>query len=79
VIRVFAIAALVCAATSVAAATPRGPWNVTCQTYPGAQTWKDAYDLAVNSGAFSFTLANGTEVRTTAGMNCYATLAKVTS
>ena len=44
-------------------------WTVTCQN---ARTWNNTTAPNITNGAFQFTLPDGTEVRTTAGMNCYA-------
>ena len=47
-------------------------WSVTCLT---AKIWSNTTAPNMTNGAFQFTLQDGTEIRTTAGMNCYATRA----
>ena len=55
-------------ATPLGAAQPES-WTVTCQN---AKTWANTTSPNITGGAFRFTLQDGTEVQTTAGMNCYA-------
>ncbi len=55
-------------AAPLGAAQPE-TWSVTCQ---GAKTWANTTAPNTSGGAFQFTLPDGTEIRTTAGMNCFA-------
>ncbi len=68
--RYFSTVALLGLIASPAAAAES--WTVTCQ---GAKTWANTTPPNITGGAFQFTLPDGTEVRTTAGMNCWATRA----
>ncbi len=65
-----AVALLGLIATPAAAA--QESWSVFCT---GVPKWTNTTPPNITGGAFQFTLPDGTEVRTTAGMNCYATRA----
>jgi hypothetical protein len=67
-----AVALLACYPVS-AFAEPTELWSVTCMQGGSPKTWGKATAPNITNGAFQFTLEDGTEVRTTAGMNCYAT------
>jgi hypothetical protein len=45
-------------------------WTVRCNAAGGV--WHNTTAPNITNGAFQFTLPDGTEVRTTAGMNCWA-------
>ncbi len=60
-------------ATPISAAQPE-TWTVTCHTGSGTiKNWTNTTPPNITNGMFQFTLMDGTEVRTTAGLNCYAT------
>ena len=65
----FALFLLVLGMSQADAAQPES-WTVTCQN---AKTWANTTAPNTTGGAFQFTLQDGTEVRTTAGLNCWAT------
>ncbi len=54
------------------AATPE-TWTVSCMLGGIPKAWTSTTPPNITNGAFQFTLPTGQEVRTTAGMNCYAT------
>jgi hypothetical protein len=55
-----------------AIAAPTELWTVTCMQGGSPKTWGKTTAPNITNGAFQFTLEDGTEIRTTAGMNCYA-------
>ncbi len=61
-------AVLATLATPLGAAQPEA-WTVFCQ---GGLKWDRTTPPNTSGGSFQFTLQDGTEVRTTAGLNCYA-------
>jgi len=65
------LAVLMTAPASWAAPTPSA-WKVTCLHGGVIKTWTSAAAPDITRGAFQFTAQDGTEVLTTAGMNCYA-------
>ena len=54
------------------AAPPSDSWKVVCLHGSVTKTWTSVAAPDTNRGAFQFTTQDGIEVRTTAGMNCYA-------
>jgi len=68
-IRLISAAALLTVLSSPLAAAATETWTVTCQ---GVPKWTQTTPPNQTNGAFEFTLLDGTQVRTTAGMNCVA-------
>ncbi len=74
---IIALAALAAVATETAvtavnAAPGNDAWTVKCMAGPAVQTWNEASGPLYNQGGFTFTSREGADVRTTAGMNCWA-------
>ncbi len=66
-----AFALFILALSQADAAQPES-WTVSCIGSGSPRAWTNTTAPNMSGGAFQFTLQDGTEVRTTAGMNCYA-------
>ena len=68
--RLVLIAAAVLAVPSAVGSTQPETWTVRCVSITAP--WADVTKLASVNGGFNFVDKNGREVRTSAGMNCWA-------
>jgi hypothetical protein len=68
--RLLLVAAVVLAVPSAAGSAQVETWTIRCVSI--AAPWQDATTLSGINGGFAFIDKNGREVRTTAGMNCWA-------
>jgi len=68
--RLLLVAATALAVPSAAGSAQVETWTIRCVSI--APPWHDVTQLASINGGFNFIDKNGREVRTTAGMNCWA-------
>lgn len=68
--RLLLVAATALAVPSAAGSAQVETWTIRCVSI--APPWHDVTKLASINGGFAFMDKNGREVRTTAGMNCWA-------
>jgi hypothetical protein len=67
---ILAASALLVSASAQAAAPNQ--WDVTCYLAGTPKTWANVSEPANRAGGMTFTAADGSQVVTTAGLNCYA-------
>jgi hypothetical protein len=68
--RLLLVVAALLAVPSAAGSAQVETWTIRCMSI--AAPWHDVIKLASINGGFAFIDKNGREVRTTAGMNCWA-------